>query len=487
MQAKSGPKVSLVASLTLFIIGCIVGYAIHYPVHGFVPSKPIHLMQNSVSSSGTQVDDIMKGNENSASSSGKLFQMTDSIRRYVGDHKFSSPGKTASTYPKLGKECKKWGVVTTIFAPTDTLNQIASHSDWCLVISGDLKSPPKEEMLTDIMKGSNVVYLSPQDQKNLPYKTKDFLEWNHFGRKNIGYLYAIHHGAEYIYDVDDDNVLIDPKKGPPTNLFNSTDEMKWASTEHHLLNPYPYYDPAANNVDSEFMWPRGFPLEFVNQKETYLYEFQTSSTVKSKITVIQSLANNDPDVDAAYRLTRKLPITFRKTDHSLALPAGVLTPFNAQATLFKRDAFWGILLPVTVHGRVTDIWRSYFLERLMWDLNQAVAFTPAFVNQFRNPHSYLADFESEMQLYLRAGALTSFLVGWVPTDENLPLAGRIEELAITMFEYGILEERDVVLTQAFLEDLTMMGYKFPSVSSPFAGRTAKIAGTVDGRRSSGKL
>ena len=35
----------------------------------------------------------------------------------------------------------------------------------------------------------------------------DHLPWNHFGRKNIGYLYAISMGAKTIFDFDDDNML----------------------------------------------------------------------------------------------------------------------------------------------------------------------------------------------------------------------------------------------------------------------------------------
>ena len=71
----------------------------------------------------------------------------------------------------------------------------------------------------------------------------------------------------------------------------------------------------------------------------------------------------------------------------------------SQATLFERDSFWGLLLPVTVHGRVTDIWRSFFTQRLMWDVGQQLAFSNPFVTQYRNVHNYLADFNSEKPLY----------------------------------------------------------------------------------------
>lgn len=41
-----------------------------------------------------------------------------------------------------------------------------------------------------------VTYLTPADQEQLPYRIVSLLPWNHFGRKNVGYLYAVHHGAK---------------------------------------------------------------------------------------------------------------------------------------------------------------------------------------------------------------------------------------------------------------------------------------------------
>ena len=41
-----------------------------------------------------------------------------------------------------------------------------------------------------------VTYLTPEDQEALPYWITNILPWNHFGRKNVGYLYAVHHGAK---------------------------------------------------------------------------------------------------------------------------------------------------------------------------------------------------------------------------------------------------------------------------------------------------
>jgi hypothetical protein len=68
---------------------------------------------------------------------------------------------------------------------------------------------------------------------------------------------------------------------------------------------------------------------------------------------------------------------------------------NRQATLHMQSGLWSLLLPVTVHGRVSDIWRGYFATRLGQDIGMRLAFTPPLVAQYRNSHSYLADFNSE--------------------------------------------------------------------------------------------
>ena len=50
--------------------------------------------------------------------------------------------------------------------------------------------------------------MTPDDVKDLG--NSEFLNasnWNFIGRKNIGYYYAITHGAKTIWDFDDDNML----------------------------------------------------------------------------------------------------------------------------------------------------------------------------------------------------------------------------------------------------------------------------------------
>jgi hypothetical protein len=71
----------------------------------------------------------------------------------------------------------------------------------------------------------------------MPFATGKLLRWNHFGRKNLGFLYALQHGARWVYDTDDDNELQSMAQGIPLPRSNGfVDEV---STNHKLYNLYP--------------------------------------------------------------------------------------------------------------------------------------------------------------------------------------------------------------------------------------------------------
>mmetsp|Transcript_1762 Transcript_1762/g.4413 ORF Transcript_1762/g.4413 Transcript_1762/m.4413 type:complete len:150 (+) Transcript_1762:1-450(+) len=146
-----------------------------------------------------------------------------------------------------------------------------------------------------------------------------------------------------------------------------------------------------------------------------------------------------------------------------------MAPYNAQATLWGRLALWGLLLPISVHGRVSDIWRGYFVQRLMWLTGQRLAFAEPWVRQIRNPHSYLADFQSEGPLYLRAGPLVRWLLSWNPSPRAIGKFGfvyAIDELSVALYEIGVIELADVELQRAWLSDLLVIGYDFPELVGP---------------------
>ena len=109
--------------------------------------------------------------------------------------RFSSFNHTVSRSPKRVEGepwCEQWAVLSTVFEPSEAVHRQVRMKDWCLVVVGDRKSPKKYETNWTPGEGSDaVVYLSPEDQESMHNIFVNSLPWNHFGRKNVGYLYAM--------------------------------------------------------------------------------------------------------------------------------------------------------------------------------------------------------------------------------------------------------------------------------------------------------
>lgn len=382
-----------------------------------------------------------------------------------------------------GCKADKWAVITTIFGPTKLILQLETLGDWCMVVVADAKTPLEEWRDTPF---TRVKLLTVEEQLKLPFKSLTHIPMNHFGRKNLGYLSAIREGAKYVYDTDDDNILKTDANGEPLGIpiLDAQNPPHRVAQAWHCSfdkgttrswNPHALYGQPTS-------WPRGLPLDDIpetslpcghsavknlSDSTTYAYHKVFHQLPGISFAVQQSLADTHPDVDAIYRLTR-FPPTFEfdsmQDAQGVYGPDNVFAPYNAQATLHEYNAFWAMLLPVSVHGRVSDIWRSYVAQALMWKYGLRVAFMKPWVNQERTAHNYLRDFDSEQPLYLRASVLVEFLRTWTPSREDLSLPAEHEELMVTLFEHGVVEENDVLLTQTWSQDLTGVGYKFPDKS-----------------------
>ncbi|CAF3586610.1 unnamed protein product [Rotaria sp. Silwood1] len=377
------------------------------------------------------------------------------LSRYSKLSKDRIESLTNQNSPKLNNytnpnACDSWVVVTTIFPPSEAVQKAARLDGWCVVVVADKKSSPSYYV-------SNIVYLSVEAQKKLVnhYKFVQLIPWNHFGRKNIGYLYAILQGAQYIFDLDDDNVLKQSHISPPKSVIEMT------VSNCTVFNVYP-----TMGASKHPSWPRGFPLEKIKQECYWTQERR--EVHKDEVVIFQSLADNDPDVDAIYRMTLPLPLHF-KSHTSVGIPPGVFVPYNAQASMHYRKSFWGLLLPITVHGRVSDIWRSYVTQRLLWEICGRIAFVSPWVTQFRNPHNYIQDFQAETDLYLKTGALIRVLLEWNGRSATLP--GLIEELWIELYERDYVDKEDISLLQMWLDTLIHIGYKFPNIKRTFLNTT----------------
>ena len=294
-------------------------------------------------------------------------------------------------------------VVTTIFPPTlgtRTIAQKLEGNGGRLWLIGDTKGPFDCDL-------PNTEFWTIAEQRKLDFALAARLPEKHYARKNLGYLLAMQSGASFIVETDDDNI--------PESGFWETRTRQISAQ----LYPQSGWVNAYTHFTSKRIWPRGLPLNCIHNFEPTAAEPPT--IVEGLIQ--QGLADENPDVDAIYRMVSDLPFRFEQKS-PLALGRGAWCPFNSQNTTFFSEAFPLLYLPSYCTFRMTDIWRSFVAQRCLWEMTSFVVFTSATVRQERNEHDLMRDFSDEIPGYLNNTAIGGVL-------ENLTLRSGRDARTVT--------------------------------------------------------
>lgn len=271
---------------------------------------------------------------------------------------------------------KKFIVTTTIFSPSEAIIKYSNMKDWTLVVVGDKKTPHSE-----YEKIENIIYLHPKAQEDMYKKLSDSLGWNCIQRRNIGFVYAYHNGADIIASVDDDNI---PLENWGKDLF-LCDSIEVDSYECEKCD---FFDPLSVTSRNE-LWHRGFPIKFVKQKNTI--------TKKKEILIPSfqgNLWNGEADVDAIERMLFNTTCDFSK-DKIFPFTSSQKCPFNSQNTFIHRRAIKDYFCFPFV-GRMDDIWGAY----VALSKGHRVIFDKPTVYQERNEHDNIMDFKNEILGYI---------------------------------------------------------------------------------------
>ncbi|EPB66617.1 hypothetical protein ANCCEY_14291 [Ancylostoma ceylanicum] len=269
----------------------------------------------------------------------------------------------------------KWIVVTSINYPSKDVKRLASLKGWNLVVVADRKTPPDWHY-------DNVHFLSMDYQQKLHFRLSVVSPENSYTRKNIGYLYAIKNGAEWIYDTDDDNKPYGefrdsysltqeptasaekiPERFGVTPIADKLRETRLGchnghvlrsnenticnqglnlqgneepgkrskvrpKQRHKLFNPYRFFGNPG-------MWPRGFPLEHLKTFRLLYADKETGLNER-----------------------------FNEFTPPIVLNSGTYSPWNSQNTLFHRNAFFTLFLPVSVAFRDVYLKSGKFVDFL---------------------------------------------------------------------------------------------------------------------------
>ena len=329
-----------------------------------------------------------------------------------------------------GKTCL---VITSIAGPTPALRSLAAgarRGGFDFILIGDEASPTSFEL-------EDCDFYGLERQRELQFGLAQICPAPHYARKNIGYLLAMQRGATVIVETDDDTVAYaefwQARKRP--HASRTIAGTGW-------VNIYRYFSTA--NI-----WPRGLPLD---ETQTPVLARDALPVEELVCPIQQSLVDDDPDVDALYRMLLQLPFRFDK-GQSIALTAGAWCPFNSQNTSWWPEAFPLMYLPAYCSFRMTDIWRSFVAQRLAWVNGWGVLFHEPTVSQTRNAHDLMRDFRDELPGYLENRAICEALDGLQldPGAENVAANMRLAYQRLVEGKW--LDAKELVLLNAWLTDV----------------------------------
>jgi hypothetical protein len=286
--------------------------------------------------------------------------------------------------------CKdKCVIITTINKPTESILKHIKNTEYDVIIVGDNKTP-------DDYKNLNCIYLDIPSQKKLFPELSELLPYNHYCRKNLGYLYAIKKGYKIIYETDDDNI--------PYDNFDTIlqyNNIQMITEQNNVwINIFKYF---TNNA---YIWPRGFPLSLLKNDPNYL--IQHTDKIPS---IINGLVENDPDVDALFRIicNHQNSIQWDKNKCVLINNTNVCV-FNTQNTFWLNpELFICLLIPCSVSFRYCDILRGIISNIILKKTNNYMMYSSPNVIQNRNEHNLISDFKSEYEMYIHNENILNFI------------------------------------------------------------------------------
>lgn len=318
---------------------------------------------------------------------------------------------------------------TSIFLDSEAL--LANLSKWPnerRYVALDLKSIENQALGT--------VQIPVDRPSKSPYEEK--CPKNSYSRKNIAFIDASRDGAEYIYETDDDNEIEDwGDLLNPDMAFSSISGPTLTFSQNLFAKIY---------LIKDNIWARGYPIRLLDDKS--LVE-SAANKAQHDVGVVQFLVNGNPDVDAIFRLVKGNSVDYKIDSSSLPVAiAGAYHPFNSQSTLWPRTYFPLMYLPSTCSFRMTDIYRSYVAQNILFSHGKCVQFRAPNVYQRRNEHRISSDFFQEYRGYSETQVIIEKLSATDVSGLNLEAAMKSSYSAL--LEIGVVEKQELALLESYL-------------------------------------
>ncbi len=325
-------------------------------------------------------------------------------------------------------------IITTI---NDINRNILKFSNYCkikkwdLIIIGDKKSPKNYKLKYG-------KFYSLKEQKKLNFNYSKICPVNSYTRKNIGYLIALKKMNEVLIETDDDNY--------PTNKFFQKRKKNYFVKEiinKDWVNIYNFFLKKKTNI-----WPRGLPLEKIKSNEIKI----SKKRKKGNFFLQQGLADNNPDVDAIYRLMNE-NIKIKFIDNKKISIGRAITPTNSQNTTWFKQISILMYLPATCSMRATDIYRGYITSNILNKLNLKTLFHSPNLVQNRNVHDLFNDYQQELPIYQNSTKILKMLQKLNFSKDKNDLEKCMIKSYKLMIKLKLINKKELKFLNAWIKDI----------------------------------
>ena len=320
-------------------------------------------------------------------------------------------------------------IITTINPPTEAIKKFMQFPDYDVIIVGDKKTP-------DSYKDEDCIFLDVKTQKELFPVLSELIPYNHYGRKNLGYLYAIQQDYKVIYETDDDNI--------PYDDFDSILDFSDNDTSVITENDSPWINIFKYFTNNAHIWPRGYPLSLIKTEPNF--SFEENSSIRPSI--INGLVEQDPDVDAIFRLACNHTVSWEK-NKKVIISNENMCAFNTQNTFWlNKDLFMSMLLPCSVTFRYCDILKGIISNVMLKKNDCYMAYSSPNVIQLRNEHDLIDDFRLEYDMYLSNENIVDYVYDLNDGEDNKQTLRTIYN---NLLDHKVITELDIQILEKWLE------------------------------------
>ncbi|HET6426660.1 MAG TPA: hypothetical protein VFG20_23410 [Planctomycetaceae bacterium] len=318
-------------------------------------------------------------------------------------------------------------VATTIFEPKflagfeDSLSAFGRLNEVRLYVIPDHKTPStvSEAAAAARERGFRVICPSLAEQDEFLKRLgapSDFIPYNSDNRRNVGFLMALDAGCEVLISIDDDNFALPGEDfiGGHHVVGSSSSDPQVRSSDRWFNICSLLESDAGKNV-----FPRGFPYAAQNEQRTISFDAAAASV---PIAMNAGLWLDEPDVDAACRLTRRPKIT-GFAGPNVVLGPEVWSPINTQNTSLTREAaltYYYIRMGFPLQGlridRFGDILSGYLTQKVIKHLGHGIRIGTPILDHRRTPHNLFKDLYHEL-----AGMV--LIEEFVPWLQDVKLSG----------------------------------------------------------------